>query len=41
MSHQGRGAAQAENSPRLKWATQILTAAYGGAYSAQTSNRIA
>ena len=37
----GRGASQAEKSPRLSWATQFLTVAYDGACSLNVSIRMA
>jgi len=37
----GRGATQVEKSPRLNWATQLLTVAYYGACSPNISFRMA
>jgi len=37
----GRGASQVEKSPRLNWATQLLTVAYDGACSPNVSVRMA
>ena len=41
LGRQGRGASQVEKSPRLKWTTQFLTAAYDGACSPNVSVRMA
>ena len=41
LSRQGWGASQVEKSPRLKWTTQFLTAAYDGACSPNVSVRMA
>ena len=41
LGHPGGGASQVEKSPRLNWATQFLTVAYGGAYSPNVSVRMA
>jgi len=40
LDRPGRGAAQVEKSPRLKWATQFLTVAYDGACSPNVSSRM-
>jgi len=37
---QGRGTTQVEKSPRLNWATQVLTVAYDGACSPDVSARM-
>ena len=41
LGRPGRGASQVEKSPRLNWATQLLTVAYDGAYSPNVSVRMA
>ena len=41
LGRPGRGASQVEKSPRLNWATQFLTVAYGGACSPNVSVRMA
>ena len=41
LGRPGRGASQVEKSPRLNWATQFLTMAYGGACSLNVSIRMA
>ena len=41
LGRPGRGASQLEKSPRLNWATQLLTVAYDGACSLNVSVRMA
>jgi len=41
LGHLGWGATQVEKSPRLNWATQLLTVAYDGACSPNISVRMA
>ena len=41
LGRPGRGASQVEKSPRLNWATQLLTVAYYGACSPNFSVRMA
>jgi len=40
LGRPGRGASQVEKSPRLNWATQFLTVAYGDACSSNVSIRM-
>ena len=41
LGRPGRGATQMEKSPRLNWATKVLTVAYDGACFSNVSARMA